>query len=534
MTIIPILLGGFALFIYGMDQMGKGLELLAGNKLQEVLEKLTSNKLLGVLVGAFVTAIMQSSSATTVMTVGFVNSRLISLNQAIYIIMGANIGTTVTGLLLTLNIDIIAPFLAFSGMVMMLFMKKRKYKYTGTILFGFGVLFMGMNMMGDAVKPLASNEQFVSVLAMSKNPLVGILVGTIFTAIIQSSSATTGILITFANNGIISFDSAFYLVLGTNIGTCITSVLASLNANKNAKRVAVSHITFNVLGTLVFTVLSLIFPITSIFTNMTPVVSRQIAYLHTIFNIITTIILLPFSHHIVNISRKIIQGKDVKEEAMSLVYLNPNNYHDTIPTIAGIKQELLRMFEYSKINYELSMKEILNRDEDLVAEIQYNEDIIDYLNKEITKVSVKTLTDNLNKFQYKHLSYYIRISSNIERLGDYSYNIMNLSTAMYNDKIEFNTHEVEEVLLISDELTLLFDDVIKSLRNDDFDMKLIRTTAFKIQDYSERNRENSIIRVREGVSEPEVAIYYDKLYTYLLRLKDHLLNVSNQYATIYK
>lgn len=534
MDFIPGLLGGFALFIYGMDQMGKGLELLAGNKLQDVLEKLTSNRFLGVLVGALVTAIIQSSSATTVMTVGFVNSRLISLKQAIYIIMGANIGTTVTGLLLTLDIDIIAPFLAFAGMIMMLFIKKRKYKYAGTIIFGFGVLFMGMNMMGDSVRPLAENESFVSLLAISKNPFVGIIVGTLFTAIIQSSSATTGILITFANNGIITFDSAFYLVLGTNIGTCVTSLLAGLNANKNAKRVAISHISFNIIGTIVFTILSLIFPIADIFKNMTPHVASQIAYLHTTFNIVTTFMLLPFTNILAEISKKVITGSDKHEEGMTLMYLDKVNYHDTIPTLAAIRQEIMRMFEYTKENLELAVRDVLDHDEDLTAEIDFNEEVIDFLNKEITSISVKTLTDNLNKTQYKQLSYYIRICSNIERLGDYSHNIMKLANKIHIENQKFTREAIEEIYEVSGELSQMYDIVMQSLRNNNFDMKNIRMAAFKIQDYAERNRQNSIERIREGKATAESGLIYDKLYTYLLRLKDHLLNISNQYATIYK
>lgn len=534
MSIIPMLLGGFALFIYGMDQMGKGLELLAGNKLQEILEKLTSNKILGVLVGAVVTAIIQSSSATTVMTVGFVSSKLISLTQAIYIIMGANIGTTVTGLLLTLDIDLIAPFLAFFGMVMMLFFKKRKHKYLGTILFGFGVLFMGMNMMGDAVKPLAENKAFLNLLSISKNPLIGIATGALFTAIVQSSSATTGILITFAMNGIITFDSAFYLVLGTNIGTCITSVLASLGASKNAKRVAVSHILFNTIGTLIFTLIALVFPLTELFESFTDNPARQIAYLHTTFNIATTLLLLPFTQYLAVIANKIIRGDDEKDKGLALMYLNPNNYHDTLPTIVGIRQEILRMFDYTKENFTLSVRDIIAHAEDLTAVIETNEDVIDYLNKEITRVSVKTLTNNLSKAQYKQLSYYIRVCSNIERLGDYSYNIMLLSNSMYSDNLKFIPVTQAEIEEITEVLSSMYDDVIYALKHNEFDVAKIKTKGYKIQELADRNKDNSLHRLRDGLADPEAGLAYDKLYTYILRLKDHLLNVTNQYSTIYE
>lgn len=534
MMYITQLLGGFALFIYGMNQMGKGLELLAGNKLQDILEKLTSNKLLGVLIGTVVTAIIQSSSATTVMTVGFVNSKILTLKQAIYIIMGANIGTTVTGLILTLNVEAIAPLAAFIGMVMMLFMTRRKYKYSGTILFGFGVLFMGMAMMGDAVTPLAENDEFKNILATANNPLLGILMGTLFTAIIQSSSATTGVLITLANNGLLQFSSAFYLVLGTNIGTCFTSVLASLGSNKNAKRVAVSHITFNLIGTIIFSIIAIILPLITFIESWTPMVSQQIAFLHLVFNITTTVLLLPFTNQLEKIANNVIRGQDPRDIGFSLMYLNAQAYHDTIPTIAGIKRETLRMFEYAKKNLLLSISNLIEHDDNKSAEIEFNEEVIDFLNAEITKVNVKTMTNNLSKQQYKQLSYFLKIVSNIERLGDYSYNIYNLSNYMIDNNIQFSNEAKQEIQLIVDNLEVYFDDINESLTTNEFDMKNLRTLAIKIADIAEKNRDESLERLKSGKSNAEEELAYDKLYTYLMRLRDHLQNIQNQYSTIYQ
>ncbi|MFM1525660.1 MULTISPECIES: Na/Pi cotransporter family protein [Helcococcus] len=531
---ISILLGGFALFLFGMHEMGKGLELLAGNKLQDILEKLTSNKYIGVLIGAIVTAIIQSSSATTVMTVGFVNSKILSLTQAVHIIMGANIGTTVTGLLLTLDIKLVAPIITFVGMVMMLFMKKRKYKYSGTILFGFGVLFMGMNIMGDAVKPLAKNQAFTALLARSSNPVIGILEGALFTAIIQSSSATTGILITFASTGIIEFSSAFYLVLGTNIGTCITSIISSFGTSKNAKRVAVSHVLFNVFGTVIFTIISIFLPIIPWIQSWTPNAAQQIAFLHTAFNIATTLIIFPFTNYLVELSRKVIKGTDHRDIGLSLMYLNPSAYHDTIPTIAGIKQESLRMLDYAKSNLQLSVKNLLKHDDDNAATIEFNEEVIDYLNREITKVTVKSMTNDLNKYQYKHLSYYLKSCANIERLGDYAYNISNLENAMHSKEIKFSSEAKMEIIEITSEIEKMFDVVYESLRDNEFDMKKISTSSFKISELADRNRENSIQRLKSEISDAEAGLMYDKLYTYLMRIRDHLLNISRQYETIYQ
>lgn len=531
---ITTLFGGFALFLFGMNQMGKGLELLAGNKLQDILEKLTSNKFLGVLIGTVVTAITQSSSATTVMTVGFVNSKILSLKQAIYIIMGANIGTTVTGLILTLNIETIAPIIAFIGMVMMLFMKRRKYKYTGTILFGFGVLFMGMNMMGDAVMPLANNPILKGILAKAGHPFIGIIIGALFTAIIQSSSATTGVLITFANNGILPFSSAFYIVLGSNIGTCFTSILASLSASKNAKRVAVSHITFNIIGTIIFSIFAMLFPVIHFIETMTPVVAQQIAFLHTVFNLVTTILLLPFTSYLERISNYVIQGKDPRDIGFSLMYLNTQAYKDTLSTIAGIKQETIRMFGYAKKNLLLSISNLINHEDSRSAEIEFNEEVIDFLNTEITKIDVKAMSNDLGKQQYKQLSYYLKIVSNIERLGDYAYNIYKLSVNMADSEITFSDVAIQEIQLMADNLELYFDDIKQSLMNNEFDMKKLRTLAIKISDIADKNREESLERLKSGTTSAEEELAYDKLYTYLMRLRDHLQNIQNQYSTIYQ
>ena len=534
MHYIPILLGGFALFIYGMHEMGKGLELIAGNKLQTILEKITSNKYIGVLVGALVTAIAQSSSATTVMAVGFVNSKILTLSQAVNIIMGANIGTTVTGLLLSLNINILASIIAFIGVILLLFVNKRRYKYLGQILFGFGTLFIGMEIMGNAVKPLASHPSFANVLASTTNPFLGVFIGALFTAIVQSSSATTGVLITLANTGLLSFASAFYLILGSNIGTCITSFLSSLGGSKNAKRVAIVHVAFNVIGTIIFSAVSLFAPIVPWIESWTDDIGRQIAFLHVFFNISTTVVLLPFTSQLVYLSKLIVRGEDKVDQEKELIYLNPMGYHDTITTIAGVKKETLRMFEYTKENLDLAIRNVVDFNEELSADIEYNEEIVDFLNKEISKISIKTLGNQLNKAQYKQLSYFIRISSNIERLGDYSYSINSLANQKVMQNVKFTNEARLEILKIAKELQEMFMEVEKILADGEFDMQKIRISAIKIRDLAEINRENSLIRLRKEVASPQAGIMYDKLYTYLLRIRDHLLNVANQYTTIYQ
>lgn len=274
--------------------MGNGLEAAAGNKMKLILKKLTANRFVGVLVGALITAVIQSSSATTVMVVGFVNSRLMTLNQAIWIIMGANIGTTITGQLIALDVGAIAPVIAFAGVAAIVFVKNENVRHIGSIMAGLGILFIGMDMMSGAMKPLSEAQGFINILTKFENPIFGILAGTIFTALIQSSSASVGILQALATSGVIGLKSAAFVLFGQNIGTCVTALLASVGTGRNAKRTTLIHIMFNVFGTVVFTILCLATPIINVVESWTPnSATSQIANMHTMFNIVTTILLLP-------------------------------------------------------------------------------------------------------------------------------------------------------------------------------------------------------------------------------------------------
>ncbi|WP_368248065.1 Na/Pi cotransporter family protein, partial [Intestinimonas butyriciproducens] len=285
------LLGGLALFLHGMQMMSSGLEAAAGNRMKGILEKLTANRLLGILVGAVITAVIQSSSATTVMVVGFVNSGMMTLRQAVWIIMGANIGTTITGQLIALDVGVLAPLFAFIGVAMMVFLKKPQSHHFGSIIGGLGVLFIGMDMMSASMAPLREMPGFVSLMTTFSNPVIGILAGALFTAVIQSSSASVGILQALANSGVIGLPSAVYVLFGQNIGTCITAVLASIGTSRNAKRATIIHLMFNVIGTILFTVLCILTPLVGVVQGITPTnPAAQIANMHTIFNIVTTLI----------------------------------------------------------------------------------------------------------------------------------------------------------------------------------------------------------------------------------------------------
>lgn len=332
------LLGGLALFLYGMQMMSNNLEAAAGNKMKQILEKLTTNRFMGILVGAGITALIQSSSATTVMTVGFVNSGLMSLNQAVWIIMGANIGTTITGQLIALDVGALAPLIAFIGVVLVVFVKNKKLQHVGGIVAGVGVIFIGMGMMSDAMLPLRDEPEFIQLMTSFKNPLLGVMAGALFTAVIQSSAASIGILQALAVSGVIGLHSAVFVLFGQNIGTCITAVLASVGTNRNAKRTTAIHLMFNVVGTVIFVVLCMVTPFVDWMITTNPAnPAAQIANVHTIFNIATTVILFPFGPMLVNIAKQILpdtQVKHVMDADQWFEGLMASKHHLGVSTIA--------------------------------------------------------------------------------------------------------------------------------------------------------------------------------------------------------
>lgn len=362
------LLGGLGLFLYGMQMMSNGLEAAAGNRMKKILEKLTANRFLGVLVGAGITAAIQSSSATTVMVVGFVNSGMMTLGQAVWIIMGANIGTTITGQLIALDIGAFAPLFAFIGVALIVFIKKEKVHHYGKIIAGLGILFIGMDMMSSAMMPLRDSQTFINLMTKFSNPVLGILAGALFTAVIQSSSASVGILQALAGSGVIGLSQAVYVLFGQNIGTCITAVLASIGTARNAKRTTIIHLLFNIIGTIIFTIVCILTPFAAFVESLTPDnVAAQIANMHTIFNITTTILLLPFGTYLAKITTKILPDlPEEKSDVMHLEYIRPIPIENRGETKIGlsaiavnaIKNELLRMVKMAKENVDASFEAV--------------------------------------------------------------------------------------------------------------------------------------------------------------------------------
>ena len=529
------LLGGLALFLYGMQMMSSGLESVAGNKMKQILEKLTANRFLGVLVGAVITAVIQSSSATTVMVVGFVNSGMMTLQQAVWIIIGANIGTTITGQLIALDVGAIAPLIAFFGVAIVVFLKNEKLHHIGNILAGLGVLFIGMDMMSTAMKPLADSEAFVSLLTKFENPLLGILAGMVFTALIQSSSASVGILQALAASGIIGLNSAAFVLFGQNIGTCITALLASIGTNRNAKRTTVIHISFNVIGTIIFTILCLTTPLISFMESLTPTnVPAQIANLHTLFNVVTTLLLLPFGNLLTKFTKKVLKDKPEEADKDTLYcLLNSTHINSEILGVSAIgmettRQEITRMLGMAKENVENAFTVFAAKNAALLSEIEQKEEYVDYLNKEISKYITKAITHESLESGSQVFHSYFSMTSNIERISDHAMNIAGYSNMIEKKKIRFSEmaqREIEELQKICNKMFDLlleeYDDVVAWHGR-------IAAMEQRMDDVTKEYRNNMYTRIQQGTCTDEGSVLFSEMLTDFERIGDHALNISDE------
>ncbi len=540
-SIVLGLLGGLALFLYGMQMMSSGLEAAAGNRMKRILEKLTANRFLGVLVGAGITAVIQSSSAMTVMVVGFVNSGMMTLRQAVWIIMGANIGTTITGQLIALDIGQLAPLFAFVGVAMVVFFKKPQIHHYGNILAGLGVLFIGMEMMSSSMEPLREWPAFVEMVSTFSNPLVGIAAGTLFTAIIQSSSASVGILQAMAAGGIVGLDSAVYVLFGQNIGTCITAVLASFGTSRNAKRTTIIHLMFNLFGTVLFTIVCMTTPLTDLVASFTPgSPDSQIANMHTLFNIVTTLILLPFGTVLVKVAMRILPDRNEGEkEGMHLAYLVPGpaltrQEHPigfSAMYVNQLRQEISRMLGMARQNVDLAFEAVLAVDPRRLEQAEETEEYIDFLNKEICRYISDVIVNETNEKDSAAVSAYYLISGNIERIGDHAMNICEYTQLLKRKNIHFSEDARAELRKMQN-VCLEAIDILETEPGVDVDRWLERVASFeqKIDDMTGEFRDSQLDRMRRGTCSDEGGIIFSELLTDFERIGDHVLNIAEQRA----
>lgn len=535
------LLGGLALFLYGMQMMSTGLESAAGNRMKSILEKLTTNRVVGVLTGALITAVIQSSSATTVMVVGFVNSGMMTLRQAIWIIMGANIGTTITGQLIALDVGKAAPFLAFLGVAGIVFLKNEKAKHVGEIMAGLGVLFIGMDMMGTSMAPLAASKQFVRILTTFENPILGILAGTLFTALIQSSSASVGILQALAGSGAIGLQSAAYVLFGQNIGTCITAFLASIGTSTNAKRTTIIHIMFNVFGTIVFTILCLATPIISMVEGVTPGnAPAQIANLHTLFNVVTTLLLLPVGTWLATFATAILKEKRVEQakEGMHMQYLmdirhiNTEKLGASVICVEGIKKELMRMMELTRENVVEAFEAVSGGAGLLHAQVETREEYVDYMNKEIAKYITTVMSFETTKAGSTSLNSLFSVAGNVERISDHAMNIAGYSKMLQDRRIEFSKQASDELKEMQQICVKLFALLLERPADYLSWHESIACMEQKIDDMTLASRENMYTRLKEENCSDEGSILFSEILTDFERIGDHALNIANDMVKI--
>ena len=531
------LCGGLALFLYGMHMMSDGLEAVAGERMKQILEKLTSSTFKGVLVGTLITAIIQSSSATTVMLVGFVNSGLMALENTVGVIMGANIGTTMTGILMSIGISDVAPLIAIAGVCLIMFSKDEKKNNLGIVIAGLGILFLGMNMMSDAMRGMRDNQMFINLMTSLRNPILGVLVGTVFTALIQSSSASIGILQALAMAGLVTLDNGIYVMFGFAIGTCVTAVIASIGANANAKRVTIIHLAFNVIGTVVFVILCQFIPYVQFFQNMFPESPEaQIANAFLVFKVVTTVMLVPFTKQLVVFSRRIVKEEVVEvRPSISARAVSIQGYHFGAAAIAIslIRDEVNYMYDIAKRNVELAFDAVLENTNKYDAEIDKNEDELDRLNSEVSQY-ISSILGQISTVDSDVVSGYFRIVGNIERIGDHATNFADY-TKFFLSKNERLSDRAQGEVVIMKQTTLDAMSLLEGDRREDAASMLasVSRAEQEIDDMTDNYRNAQMDRMKTTTCSPEASVVYAEMLTDFERIGDHLLNISEEFARMY-
>lgn len=530
MSLILTLMGGLGLFLFGMNFMSQGLQKAAGAKLRSVLTAISKNKYIAVLFGALFTAIIQSSGATTVMVVTFVNAGLMELAQAVGIIFGANIGTTITAQLVSFNLTAVAPVILFVGVVMFLFMKKPIFKKIGEVVIGFGALFMGISMMSGAMSQLNDYPAVINTLAQLTNPVLAILVGLIITVIVQSSSVTVSILLLMAGQGLVTLPVCFYFILGCNIGSCTPAVMAAMDAKKDAKRAALIHVLFNVFGMIIISVI-LIFAMEP-FTAFIQAISgsdikRSVANTDTIYKVFQTLIFLPVSTQFIKLVNKLVPGDDVKHEGFTLQYISMNTVFSPTAAIVEAMQEISRMGRKAEQNLKLSMEAFFDGEQAKIDQVYGTEKYIDYLSHEITDYLVDVNQRQLPVSDSLKIGALFHVVNDIERIGDHAENIADAAVRMKEENITFSKKATKEIQDMFEKDMRVLTCALEMFENEDRShMEEILTIEEEV-DQMEIDLQNSHIRrMAKGKCSPESGLIFTDLVTGLERVADHATNIA--------
>lgn len=525
--------GGLGLFLFGIRTMGDGLENAAGAKLKRMLEVLTGNRFLAVLVGFVVTAIIQSSTATTVMVVGFVNAGMMTLAQAVGVIMGANIGTTVTSLLIALNFSSVAAASVLVGVILMLASKKTLVKNLGSIFTGFGLLFLGIDLMSDSMAPLRESAGFMNfIVAVSDSPLrplFGILLGIVMTAVLQSSSASVGVLQTLAMQGLVPLKFSVFVLFGQNIGTCLTALFSTVGAKKNSKRAAVIHLLFNLIGTGIFILIALLTPYVEWIEKLSPDPMAQIAISHIVFNIVSTVVMFPFAKVLVKLSCLLVPGKDDSESEMHCKFIDDRLLNTPPFAVMQVSKEVARMAKLARDNFETSAHALINRSDKDLDKVMENEEIINYLNHHITSYLVKLNALDITDSDSDYIARVFHAINDIERVGDHAINLAEAAQHNIGEGLKFSDPAREELNQLCGSVVTLLERSMAAFDNQslsDNEAKELSDLEEHIDDLTLECQDSHIFRLNRKECNTEAGMLYLNTITDFERVGDHAINIA--------
>ena len=530
MTVTNIieLLGGLGAFLFGMKYMGDGLELAAGSKMKDLLEKLTRNRILGFLLGVFVTVVIQSSSATTVMVMGFINAGIMDLAQATGVIFGANIGTTITSVLIALDVSGIAPFCICVGAFMMLYSKKAKVKHIGQVILGFGLLFQGLHTMSGAMKPLGQVAWFQNFIANAKSPILGLLVGALICAVIQSSSAAVGILQALALQGLMPLHFASYLICGINIGSAMPTILASMSARNNAKRAAMIYLIYNVVGGVLMTLVTMLLPYTQFIEGLIPDPMFQVSMVHILFKVVSAAVLLPCTNLVVKLTYKIIP-KQRHEDAARLEYIDVNLVGNPSVSLLQIRSEVDRMSALVFENVDLAMDGILSNEVRSAKEITENEAVIDYLTDAISDYLVKFNVQELSPQEAMYVNRVFQTLSDMERIGDYAEHLLHVNERCAEKKLTYSDLARSELQELYGNVKELYFCATARFHSQDIGIgELTRLARLERENRkkAKQAQQNHMDRLRAGECSVEAGIMFGEVLNSLSRIGGHSINIA--------
>ena len=530
MTVTNIieLLGGLGAFLFGMKYMGDGLELAAGSKMKDLLEKLTRNRILGFLLGVFVTVVIQSSSATTVMVMGFINAGIMDLAQATGVIFGANIGTTITSVLIALDVSGIAPFCICVGAFMMLYSKKARVKHIGQVILGFGLLFQGLHTMSGAMKPLGQVAWFQNFIANAKSPFLGLLVGALICAVIQSSSAAVGILQALALQGLMPLHFASYLVCGINIGSALPTILASLNARNNAKRASMIYLIYNIVGAILMALITMLLPYTQFIERVIPDPMFQVSMVHILFKVVSAAILLPCTNLVVKLTYKIIP-KQKHEDAARLEYIDVNLVGNPSVSLLQIRSEVDRMSRLVFENVDLAMDGVMNNEVRNAKAIMENEAVIDYLTNAISDYLVNFNIHELSPQEAMYVNRVFQALSDMERIGDYAEHLLHVNERCTEKKLTYSNVARNELQELYDNVKELYSCSTARFYSQDIGIgELTRLARLERENRKKvkKAQQNHMDRLRAGECSVEAGIMFGEVLNSLNRIGGHSINIA--------